>query len=87
MDQPRWWHYVFFQVVHSHDRPEVLAELFACYDPQNTGKVPLRVAKSLLQNCGEVLTVDEMSAVLADGGVAEDKIDYNAFCSWSVLAC
>lgn len=70
------------EVAHSHDRPEALAELFACYDPEGTGRVPSRVARSILQNCGEVLTVDEMSAVLADWGVAGDMIDYNAFCSW-----
>ena len=68
-------------MAHCNDTPELLAELFGCYDRKNTGKVPLRVARNILQNCGEVLTNDEMNAVLAEVGASTDEIDYKAFCA------
>lgn len=70
-------------MAHCSDNPRLLAELFGCYDPSCTGKVPLRVARNILQNCGEVLTSDEIDAVL---GTSSDEIDYQAFCERSVLA-
>ena len=68
-------------MAHCNDTPELLAELFGCYDRKNTGKVALRVASNILQNCGEVLTNDEMNAVLAEVGASTDGIDFKAFCA------
>ncbi|CDI87493.1 hypothetical protein, conserved [Eimeria praecox] len=65
------------EVAHINDCPKLLAELFGCYDPSCTGKVPSRVARNILQNCGEVLTKDEIDAVLEPSA---DEIDYQAFC-------
>ncbi|KAL8275552.1 hypothetical protein Esti_000503 [Eimeria stiedai] len=69
------------EVTHESDSPDLLAELFECYDRGNTGKVPLRVVKNVLQNCGEVLTSEEMDAVLAELGGPADEINYKAFCT------
>ncbi|CDJ32978.1 uncharacterized protein EMH_0049570 [Eimeria mitis] len=69
------------EVAHSNDSPKLLAELFGCYDPSCTGKVPLRVVRNILQNCGEVLTNDEVDAILEE---STDEVDYGAFCERSV---
>lgn len=69
----------FAQVAHSSESPELLAELFACYDSNNTGKVSLLIVKNILQNCGEVLSSDEVAAVVADLGNSTE-IDYREFC-------
>lgn len=69
------------QVAHCNDSPKLLAELFGCYDPSCTGKVPLRVVRNILQNCGEVLTNDEVNAVLE---ASTEEVDYKAFCERSV---
>lgn len=72
-------------MTHCNDSPKLFSELFCCYDSSNTGKVPLRVAKNILRNCGEVLTNEEIDAVFADLGVSNDEVDYMAFCERSGL--
>ncbi|CDI78304.1 Myosin light chain TgMLC1, related [Eimeria acervulina] len=69
-------------VAHCNDSPKLLAELFGCYDPSCTGKVPLRVVRNILQNCGEVLTNDEVNAVLE---ASTEEVDYKAFCERLLL--
>ncbi|KAL8429361.1 hypothetical protein Efla_001199 [Eimeria flavescens] len=69
------------EVTHSADSPELLAELFECYDPEGTGRVPLRVFKSILRNCGEALSQEELDAVLAVLEGPGDEVDYKAFCT------
>ncbi|XP_026193457.1 myosin regulatory light chain, smooth muscle [Cyclospora cayetanensis] len=71
------------EVAHRDDTPELLAELFGCYDPSGSGKVSMRIAKNILQNCGETLSGDELNAVLGDLGFSGDEIDYKAFCAKS----
>lgn len=69
------------QVVHAEDSPAKFVALFQPYDLECSGKVPMKLFKSLLLNCGEVLSEEELDAVLSRLGLdGSPLIDYREFC-------
>lgn len=69
-----------------HALSELIA-FFTPYDTQNTGMIPEAVFKSLMMNCGERFTQDELDSVLNAFKSAENMgyIDYRSFLTTYVL--
>lgn len=58
----------FLEVMHQHSKvenlPDEVVAAFKAADPQNTGVIPARQLRNLLQNWGEGLSVREVSCIL-----------------------
>ena len=54
-----------------------LAEFFGPYDPQNSGKIPVKVFRNLMENVGETFRRSEVDELVRDFA-AGDFVDYKA---------
>jgi Ca2+-binding EF-hand superfamily protein len=65
------------------DRIPDMISFFAPYDKENTGKIPVRVFKNLLENVGECMKsseVDEAIKIFGKGDFVEYKEMINLLC-------
>lgn len=58
-------------------RASDLLEFFAPYDPQNSGKIPVKIFRNLMENVGETFRRHEVDELVRDFAVGE-VIDYRA---------
>lgn len=79
----------FLEVMHIHSRienlPKEVVDAFKAADPQNTGVIPAKQLRHLLQNWGECLSPKEVDRIFREANVnINSTVKYEEFAK---IAC